>query len=112
MKRYSFFVLAGLLGAALTALVFTWIGVGSIELPALLPPHSEGDAHSHSGTTHFHANFRVFLGDHFVDFGDASYMEEVQTCLIDASKQSPKNRVHLHENNGTAIHVHSPGVTW
>lgn len=60
---------------------------------------------------HFHANFAFYVDGKKVDFSSNKYMEEVSACTL-SSDQTPRERVHLHENNGDAVHVHTNGVTW
>jgi len=62
-------------------------------------------------TPHYHANFWVFIEWERRDFSDEKYMEDVFACKVWAQK-SPKDRVHLHENNAETIHVHHDWVTW
>jgi hypothetical protein len=38
-------------------------------------------------------------------------MEDITACKL-GTKKSPKDRVHLHENNMGTIHIHDDGVTW
>lgn len=69
----------------------------------------------HSGSQHipphFHANFAVFINGEKVDFTDDTYMEDVAGCSL-TNTVYPKDRAHLHENNGDTIHIHNDGVAW
>lgn len=65
----------------------------------------------YSTSTHYHANFWVFIDGKRVDFSDDTYMEDIAACKVWVQK-SPEDRVHLHENNMGTIHVHDDGVTW
>lgn len=69
----------------------------------------------HSGSQHipphFHANFAVVIDGNKVDFTDDAYMEDVAGCSL-TGKVYPKDRAHLHENNGDTIHIHNDGVAW
>ena len=60
---------------------------------------------------HFHANFGIFINGEHLDFTNSRYMEDVIACSV-TGEQSPKERVHMHNNIGDAIHVHASGVTW
>ncbi len=60
---------------------------------------------------HFHTNFALFIWGEKFEFTADEYSEDVAACSI-GSEVFPKNRVHLHENNGDTIHVHHDGVTW
>ena len=62
-------------------------------------------------STHYHANFWVFIDGTRVDFSDDAYMEDIAACKV-WTKKSPEDRVHLHENNMGTIHIHDDGVTW
>ena len=60
---------------------------------------------------HYHANFAVFIEWKKFDFSADKYMEDVAACKAWA-EIFPRDRVHLHENNGDTIHIHHWGVTW
>ncbi len=78
---------------------------------SVIPEHS----HSASGSTakvHYHANFLVFLDKDFVNFDGDQYMEELASCAVDPNKETPQDRVHLHENKGGLLHVHDAGAAW
>lgn len=62
-------------------------------------------------SVHHHANFAVYLNDKHFDLSGDQYMEEVASCTLDEEVQ-PKQRVHMHNNNGDLVHVHDHGVTW
>ena len=55
---------------------------------------------------HYHANFRVFLEKDFVDFSGPGYMEELESCAVDPNKETPQDRVHLHDGKGDLVHIH------
>jgi hypothetical protein len=61
--------------------------------------------------THYHANFAVFVDGNRVEFNDKKYSEETILCSVDKNL-SPKQRVHLHEQNQDVVHVHHDAVTW
>ena len=60
---------------------------------------------------HYHANFAVYQWDKKIDFSDDTYMEDVSACSL-TGEIAPKDRAHLHENNGDTIHIHADGVAW
>lgn len=60
---------------------------------------------------HFHANFAIHVDWKFMDFSDDTYMEDIAGCGL-SDLMFPKDRVHLHENNGETIHVHHEWVSW
>lgn len=70
-----------------------------------------GDYKAYQLSTHYHANFWVFIDGKRIDFSDDKYMEDIAACKVGVQK-SAKDRVHLHENNMGTIHVHDDGVTW
>ncbi len=78
------------------------VGFGLIRLVALPPLDS----------THYHANWAVWVDGKRVDFSDDRYMEDVAACSADAVNITAAQRVHLHENNPDVVHVHHGGATW
>lgn len=60
---------------------------------------------------HYHANFVVYINGERIDFSADEFMEDVAGCSL-TGKMLPKDRVHLHENNGETIHIHHDGVSW
>jgi len=60
---------------------------------------------------HFHANFLMYVDGEKIDFSGDKYMEDVAGCSL-TWLIYPKDRVHLHENNGETIHIHDEGVSW
>jgi len=60
---------------------------------------------------HYHSNFKMFINWELVDFTDDKYSEDVWKCKLDG-EMSPKDRVHLHENNPDVIHIHHEWVAW
>lgn len=68
-----------------------------------------------SDETHYHANFALFVNGQREAFALPTYYEEVQACSGD--NQSPRGRVHMHQEEGNkedsySIHVHDTAVTW
>ena len=64
-----------------------------------------------SNTVHYHANFAVYLNGKKQDFASPTFYEEVQACSGEES-DNPRGRVHLHQPNNHAVHVHDQNVTW
>lgn len=60
---------------------------------------------------HYHANFLMYIDWKRVDFTDDKYSEDIWKCKIEEN-MTPRDRVHLHENNQDTIHVHHDGVAW
>ncbi len=92
MKREFIF---GILGIFLTLLVIVSVRLVTIHDPGV----------------HYHANFALFIDDKRVDFSKPEYSEEIQSCTV-SDKQTPKQRVHLHEKNPDVVHIHASGVAW
>lgn len=84
----------------LTLVVLIWVYLGGYihSWSQHIPPH-------------FHANFAVFINGEKVDFTADEYMEDVAGCSL-TNTVYPKDRAHLHENNGDTIHIHNEGVAW
>ena len=61
-------------------------------------------------TTHYHANFAVYVNGVRNEFKDPSFYEEVSACNKD--EIGPKHRAHLHNNTSDVVHVHDHAVTW
>jgi len=60
---------------------------------------------------HHHANFAVFVNGQRELFDGFGYYEEVQACSQD-HLADPRGRVHLHQPNNDAVHVHDHAATW
>lgn len=65
----------------------------------------------HVATTHYHANFALYLNGKREQFKGPQYYKEVAACAIDGPIQ-PAQRAHMHDNINSLIHVHDDGVTW
>ena len=63
-------------------------------------------------TTHYHANWAVFVDGERLDLSGDRYMEEIGACTASYEGILPEQRVHLHENNADVVHVHHDGATW
>lgn len=60
---------------------------------------------------HYHANFAVFVDGERLPFDNFTYYEEIASCGGNG-EQSPKIRVHMHDDINHVVHVHDNGVTW
>lgn len=62
---------------------------------------------------HYHANFFVVKDGVIQDYSDNTYME-FEPCALDEKHGffEKEERVHLHNNVGSVVHVHSPGIKW
>jgi len=77
--------------------------LGAARLAAL-PPADD--------VVHYHANWAVMLNGERLDLSSDQYMEDVAGCRADPSHVMPQDRVHMHENDHDAVHVHAAGATW
>lgn len=59
---------------------------------------------------HYHAGVAVFINGQRQTFDDPSFYEEVNACTTGSG--NPRDRVHFHQPNNDAIHVHETGVTY
>jgi hypothetical protein len=62
-------------------------------------------------STHYHANFAIFVNGQRDGLADPGFYEDVAPCSEDES-DNPHHRAHLHDNVSDVIHVHAKGVTW
>lgn len=62
-------------------------------------------------STHYHANFAVYINGQQEEFKGPQYYEEVAACTANGPIQ-PAQRAHMHDNINSVIHVHDDGVTW
>ena len=60
---------------------------------------------------HYHANFAVFIDGERLPFEKFTFYEEVEACGGN-SIESPKIRVHMHDQVNHVVHVHDNGATW
>lgn len=63
-------------------------------------------------STHYHANFAVFVDGERVNLAEERYMEDVERCKLDPTAVDPVDRAHLHQLVHDVVHVHHKGVTW
>lgn len=62
-------------------------------------------------TTHYHANFAVYINGQREQFKGPQFYQEVAACTVHGTIQ-PAQRAHMHDNINSVIHVHDDGVTW
>jgi hypothetical protein len=91
MKKYSLFLLGGIVLGMLVLLV--------IRFATYNPP-----------MVHYHANFAVFINGQREQFKGPQYYQEVNVCSLHGS--TPLARVHMHDEINNVIHVHAEAVTW
>ncbi|MDB5181841.1 MAG: hypothetical protein JWP13_604 [Candidatus Saccharibacteria bacterium] len=65
----------------------------------------------HQDSTHYHANFAVYINGERENFKGPQYYEEVSICSAH-DKLTPKARTHMHNEENGVVHVHDDGVTW
>lgn len=63
-------------------------------------------------TTHYHANWAIFVEGERLDLSGDRFMEEIGACSASYAGIRPQERVHMHENNQDVVHVHHDGATW
>ena len=61
---------------------------------------------------HYHANWAVWIDGERVELSGNQFMEDVASCGADAANITGPQRVHMHENNPSVVHVHHQGATW
>jgi hypothetical protein len=92
-QTYKIAILTGFVGMILGIIIFVGVRL-------LFQPNDQ---------VHYHANFAVFIDGKRQEFKDFRYFEEVQSC---AAHDTPRSRVHMHDNNDHIVHVHDFIVTW
>jgi hypothetical protein len=60
---------------------------------------------------HWHANFAVYIDGEQKDFGTDGYMEETSRCNVTTDVRA-EDRIHLHDNKWSLVHVHMVASTW
>lgn len=63
-------------------------------------------------STHYHANWAVFVDGERLDLSGDRFMEEVSACGAAGAGLRPEDRVHMHDNEHDIVHVHHDGATW
>lgn len=62
-------------------------------------------------STHYHANFALYINGEHEKFESFTFYEEVQSCSAE-DQNNPRHRVHMHQPENDVVHVHAEGVTW
>lgn len=62
-------------------------------------------------STHYHANFALYVNGQQDKFDNFTFYEEVQSCSAD-EHNNPRLRTHMHQPENNLVHVHADGVTW
>lgn len=62
-------------------------------------------------STHYHANFGLFINTKQDEFKNFTFYEEVQTCSLH-DENNMRSKAHMHDQSAGLIHVHDKGVTW
>lgn len=62
-------------------------------------------------STHYHANFGLFISSQQDEFKNFTFYEEVQACGLH-DDNNVKAKAHMHDQSAGLIHVHDKGVTW
>ncbi len=63
-------------------------------------------------STHYHANFAVFINGQQQLFKDDFYYQEVGAACTAQANITPHDRAHMHEHEAGLVHVHDNAVTW
>lgn len=61
--------------------------------------------------THYHANFVLYINGQRDEFKNPLDYEEIQSCSVQ-DENNPRHRVHMHQPENDAVHIHADGVTW
>ena len=62
-------------------------------------------------TTHYHADFAIYIHGQQDELASFSFYEETTACALEA-ETTPQSRVHLHDQIATVAHVHDQATTW
>jgi hypothetical protein len=62
-------------------------------------------------TTHYHANFAMYVNGVRDEFKSPTFYEEISSCSA-TNHDNPKTRVHMHGQEFDTVHVHDDGSTW
>jgi hypothetical protein len=83
-----------------------------ILLAAVVLFGSRFATYNHENTTHYHANFAVYLNGALEEFKGPQYYQEVAICSAATGITIPQQRAHMHDNVNSVVHVHDHAVTW
>jgi hypothetical protein len=61
---------------------------------------------------HYHANFAIYIDGQRQQLNEPFYYEAVGAGCNTTGKLTPHERVHMHDNINSVIHVHDNAVTW
>ncbi len=64
------------------------------------------------GFVHYHANFAVYINGQQEQFKGPQFYEEVGICSTSNAITIPQQRVHMHDNINSVVHIHDHAVTW
>lgn len=62
-------------------------------------------------TTHYHANFALYINGQREQFKGPQYYEESTMCSEDTT-MTPEGRAHMHDNVNDVVHVEDHADTW
>ena len=62
-------------------------------------------------TTHYHANFALYINGQREQFKSQMYYEETAMCSV-GTTMTPDGRAHMHDNVNNVVHIEDHAVTW
>ncbi len=63
-------------------------------------------------TTHYHANWAVYIEDSRLDLSSDRYMEDISSCYGSDRFVTPESRAHMHLGEQDIVHIHHEGAAW
>lgn len=63
-------------------------------------------------STHYHANFALYINGQREEFKDPSNYESIGQACDEHEEMTPLERTHMHDNINDVVHVHHNAVTW
>ncbi len=81
-----------------------------LVIPFLLVSCNIATAPTHD--FHIHAGFQVYIDNTLVNFSDVRFMYFKPCGLAKDEIKTIKDKVHLHDQIGEALHIHDKDVTW
>jgi hypothetical protein len=88
------------------------IFIAGLLLSAILLLGIRFFTYNHEHTTHYHANFAVYLNGAREEFKGPQYYQEVAICSASTGITIPQQRAHMHDDVNSVVHVHDYAVTW